>query len=194
MTNQHVWDQHATWRAALNATGRKMWLSICPEYVYEDAFPDEHCTPGFAYTTRGWTAMGLDPRELANGILIEYCNNSPTYGESGSAGGMLSMIDSQQLLTYDNLTAPGAFSDMDMLEACNDGLRVAAWRSQMAVWSIMASPLILGNDPRNMSKECLDIIGNEEIIALNQVLKFWFSHLLTYQPGSSLSMTHNISL
>jgi alpha-galactosidase len=62
MTNQGVWDQHVTWRAALNATGRRMWLSICPAYVYEDAFPDEHCIPGFAYNSRGWTAMGLDPR------------------------------------------------------------------------------------------------------------------------------------
>eukprot|EP01043_Picozoa_sp_COSAG02_P074064 COSAG02_NODE_14662_length_1250_cov_1.452650_3_plen_113_part_01 len=105
---------------------------------------------------------------------------------------MLSMIDSQQLLTYDNITGPGSFSDvnstsvtalhahaplttllpsslqMDMLEVCNEGLSVAAWRSQMAIWSIMTSPLILGNNPLNMTKECLDIIGNEEIIALNQ--------------------------
>jgi hypothetical protein len=71
MTNQGVWDQHATWREALNKTGKKMWLSICPQYVYEDAFPDEHCVQGFAYNTRGWVAMGLDPRELANGILVE---------------------------------------------------------------------------------------------------------------------------
>ena len=113
--------------------------------------------------------MGLDVRGLANAYLVEYCNNSPTYGESGRAGGMLSMIDSQALLTWDNLTAPGAFSDMDMLEVCSDGLSVAAWRSQMAIWSIMSSPMILGNDPRNMSAQCLDIIGNSEIIALNQV-------------------------
>lgn len=57
---------------------------------------------------------------------------------------------------------------MDMMEVCNEGLSVAAWRSQMAIWSIMTSPLILGNNPLNMTKACLDIIGNEEIIALNQ--------------------------
>ena len=58
-------------------------------------------------------------------MRIRYCNNSPTYGVTGRAGGMLSMIDSQQLLTWDNLTGPGAFSDMDMLEVCSDGLSVA---------------------------------------------------------------------
>jgi hypothetical protein len=57
---------------------------------------------------------------------------------------------------------------MDMLEVCNEGLSVAAWRSQMAIWSIMTSPLILGNNPLDMTEECLGIIGNEEIIALNQ--------------------------
>ena len=30
---------------------------------------------------------------------------------------MLSMIDSQQLLTYDNLTTAGSFSDMDVSSA-----------------------------------------------------------------------------
>jgi hypothetical protein len=117
--------------------------------------------------------MGLDPRELANGLLTEYCNNSPEFGVTGRTGGMLSMIDSQQLLTYDNLTTAGSFSDMDvspthrlrmrsglpcfclthivfgacrqMLEVCNDGLSIAAQRSQFAIWSIMTSPLILGN-------------------------------------------------
>jgi hypothetical protein len=44
MTNQGVWDQHVQWRTAINATGRRMWLSICPQYVYEDGFPDMHCT------------------------------------------------------------------------------------------------------------------------------------------------------
>ena len=36
---------------------------------------------------------------------------------TGRAGGMLSMIDSQQLLTYDNLTTAGSFSDMDVSSA-----------------------------------------------------------------------------
>ena len=38
-----------------------------------------------------------------------------------------------------------------------------------STFAILTSPLILGNDPRNMTKACLDIIANKEIIALNQV-------------------------
>jgi hypothetical protein len=39
----------------------------------------------------------------------------------------------------------------------------------LSTFAILTSPLILGNDPRNMSKACLDIVANKEIIALNQV-------------------------
>lgn len=44
----------------------------------------------------------------------------------------------------------------------------AEYRSQFSTFAILTSPLVLGNDPRNMSKACLDIIANKEIIALNQ--------------------------
>ena len=70
----------------------------------------------------GWAVAGRDPRELANSYLIEYCNNADEFGRTaGGPNGFLSQLDSQQLLTYDNLTAPGAYSDMDMLEVCNSG-------------------------------------------------------------------------
>lgn len=36
------------------------------------------------------------------------------------------------------------------------------------MWCMMHSPLLLGNDLTNMSKETLEIITNKDIIALNQ--------------------------
>merc|ERR1712159_46632 len=97
------------------------------------------------------------------------------FGHTAGRGGFLSQLDSQQLLTYDNLTVPGAYSDMDMLENCdwdpvhhNNGQSQVEYRSQFATFSILASPLILGNDPRNMTSECLEIIGNKEVIAISQ--------------------------
>jgi hypothetical protein len=44
----------------------------------------------------------------------------------------------------------------------------AEYRSQFSTFAILTSPLILGNDPRSMSKACLDIIANKEIIELSQ--------------------------
>eukprot|EP01052_Picozoa_sp_SAG31_P076473 SAG31_NODE_35750_length_320_cov_0.769231_1_plen_58_part_01 len=44
------------------------------------------------------------------------------FGRTQREPGFLNQLDSQQLLTYDNLTKPGSFSDMDMLEICNSGM------------------------------------------------------------------------
>ena len=78
----------------------------------------------------------------------------------------------QQLLTWDNLTVPGAFNDMDMMEMCHTDhgsrLSTAEARAQFSTFAILSSPLILGNDPRNMSAECISVVGNEEVIAISQ--------------------------
>lgn len=62
-----------------------------------------------------------------------------------------------------------------MLENCvpnrhrhNQVLSPAESRSQFSTFAIQTSPLILGNDLSSMSQECLDVIGNLEILALNQ--------------------------
>jgi alpha-galactosidase len=41
-------------------------------------------------------------------------------------------------------------------------------RSHFAMWSMMAAPLILGNDIRSMTLSIKEILTNKEIIALNQ--------------------------
>ncbi len=47
------------------------------------------------------------------------------------AGGFLSNLDSQQLLTWDNLTGPGHWNDNDMLELCNGGQTWTEYISQV---------------------------------------------------------------
>lgn len=63
--------------------------------------------------------------------------------------------------------APGHWNDPDMLE-CGNGLSVNEDRAHFTMWCMMASPLILGNDIRNMSEETKAIITNRELIAINQ--------------------------
>ena len=45
---------------------------------------------------------------------------------------------------------------------------MAESRSAFSTFAILTSPLLLGNETRNMSQECLDVIGNEEMIAVNE--------------------------
>lgn len=63
---------------------------------------------------------------------------------------------------------PGAFNDPDMLEIGNGSLSEGEARVQLSVWSILAAPLLAGNDLSSMSDATRDILTNTEVIALDQ--------------------------
>ena len=85
---------------------------------------------------------------------------------------------------------PGHWNDPDMLEVGN-GMTENEDRAHFTMWCMMTSPLILGNDLRNMSEATKAIIMNKEMIAINQDamglqglhyldingLQFWFKPL-----------------
>ena len=65
------------------------------------------------------------------------------------------------------LAGPGAWNDPDMMETGN--LESPGHnRVHMALFCVVASPLILGNDVRIMSDEVIEIMVNREAIAINQ--------------------------
>ena len=77
----------------------------------------------------------------------------------------------------DKYASPGAFNDPDMLEVGNGNLTYEENKSHFTLWSMMAAPLILGNDIRAFIKEdgtvdkdnkVLQILTNKDIIAINQ--------------------------
>ena len=63
--------------------------------------------------------------------------------------------------------SPGHYNDMDMLEI-DRGLSLEQERTHFGMWCIMSSPLMIGCNMRTIRDASLDIIKNEEIIALNQ--------------------------
>lgn len=77
----------------------------------------------------------------------------------------------------DEYARPGAFNDPDMLEVGNGKLTYEENKSHFTLWSMMAAPLILGNDIREFIKpdgtvdtdnKVLQILTNKDIIAINQ--------------------------
>lgn len=64
--------------------------------------------------------------------------------------------------------APGSWNDPDMLEIGNGGMTVQEYRTHMTLWSMLAAPLILGNDIRHMSADIKEILLNKEVIAIDQ--------------------------
>ncbi|MCQ0111636.1 glycoside hydrolase family 27 protein [Zhouia amylolytica] len=61
----------------------------------------------------------------------------------------------------------GHYNDMDILQV-GRGMTYDENKVHFSMWSMMHSPLILGNDLTKMNEETLQIISNKEIIALNQ--------------------------
>jgi alpha-galactosidase len=55
-----------------------------------------------------------------------------------------------------------------MLEVGNGGMTVEEYRAHFSLWAILAAPLMAGNDLRSMTPEILEILTNQEVIAVNQ--------------------------
>jgi alpha-galactosidase len=131
-------QQYATWRAALDATGRPMLLSIS-EWG-ENAPWDWAPQVGQMWRTT------QDIRPEWSSILH---NLDVTAWHAGVAG-------------------PGRWHDPDMLEVGNGALTLDENRAHFSMWALMAAPLIAGNDLRAMLPEVRDTLTNPEVIAINQ--------------------------
>jgi alpha-galactosidase len=64
--------------------------------------------------------------------------------------------------------SPGHWNDPDMLEIGNGHMTGTEYRTHMSLWSMLAAPLIAGNDVRTMSASIRDILTNREVIAIDQ--------------------------
>ncbi|XP_057550789.1 alpha-galactosidase 1-like [Amaranthus tricolor] len=79
---------------------------------------------------------------------------------------MVSRADMNEV--YADYARPGGWNDPDMLEVGNGGMSKNEYIVHFSIWAISKAPMLIGNDVRNMTKETMEIIGNEEVIAVNQ--------------------------
>ena len=63
---------------------------------------------------------------------------------------------------------PGHFNDPDMLEIGNGGMNDDEYRTHMSLWSILAAPLLAGNDLRDVPGNIMAILTNRDVIAIDQ--------------------------
>ncbi|MGD0816044.1 MAG: glycoside hydrolase family 27 protein, partial [Verrucomicrobiota bacterium] len=63
---------------------------------------------------------------------------------------------------------PGHWNDPDMLEVGNGGMSSIEYKTHFSLWSMLAAPLMAGNDLRNMSADTLKILTNGEVIGVDQ--------------------------
>lgn len=70
-----------------------------------------------------------------------------------------------QLYQY---AGPGGWNDPDMLEVGNGGMTGTEDRSEFSLWAEEAAPLLAGNELTTMSSTTRKILGNTEVIAVDQ--------------------------
>ena len=133
------------WRGILDNCGRDIVLSISA-YTWRDWYPEV----GQMARTTGDIKARVSKGAVFDGIPLSVMGVSETNNESAKYAGN------------------GYWNDPDMIATGEQGLTVEEQKVHFALWCIMSSPLILGNDPRNMTSEEKAIITNEVAISVNQ--------------------------
>jgi alpha-galactosidase len=82
-----------------------------------------------------------------------------------SSWGVLNILEMRKNIRQ--FSGPDHWNDFDMLEVGN-GMTFNEDKTHFAMWCMVASPLIAGNDFRSMSAETLSILTNQDLIAINQ--------------------------
>lgn len=153
------WDEelvkqsYVKWRSLLDNCGRDIVLSISA-YKWREWYPQ---VGQMARTTGDITAKCNTPK----GAIFD----RPAKYKKGFNSVM-------EIAEINNISAPfagnGYWNDPDMLVTGNQGLTQEEQQTHFALWCIMSSPLILGNDPREMSIDEKNTILNKNAIAINQ--------------------------
>lgn len=146
------------------------------------------CSAGKIFDDRSmpalYTKMGQELQATGRPIVFSLCQygrfDSPKW--AASVGGNLwrttgdiqdkwqsmSKIGFDQQVDLWQYAGPGHWNDPDMLEVGNGGMTETEYRTHMSLWSLLAAPLLAGNDLRSVTPEILDILMNKEVIAVDQ--------------------------
>lgn len=63
---------------------------------------------------------------------------------------------------------PGNWNDPDFIIGGDGGMSLAETRSQLALWAMMSAPLILSSDVAQLSPAAIRILGNRDVIRIDQ--------------------------
>ncbi len=128
--------------------------------------------------------------ELSNSLNLNYASTWAQYSNGWrtgndiecysceSGGSSYPLTDYSSVETrFDEVAAwrpygkPGAFNDYDSIEVGNggnDGLSVPERETQLSLWALASSPLILGTDLTHLDPTDLDLLENTAVIAVDQ--------------------------
>lgn len=126
------------------------------------------------YTTLARLAKSIKPSVVFNVCRWKFPGNwvtqvADSWRISGDIdnkfGSILAIIDLNADLWKH--ASYGHYNDMDMLQV-GRGMTYEEDKAHFSMWCLMHSPLLLGNDLTTMLEETIELVTNEELIAINQ--------------------------
>jgi len=123
---------------ALRASGRDIVFAINPVGAFDAA-------PWGAKTGANLWRLGRDLDENWQSVA------EAGFGQNGKSA-----------------STPGAWNDLGLLQTGNIGMSADEYRMQLNLWAVLAAPLMLGNDVRNVPRETSALLANRDLIAVDQ--------------------------
>jgi alpha-galactosidase len=149
-TEPRVEDVYRKWDRLLAACGRPMIFSISA-YVFRPWNPE------VCHMAR--TTLDIKARIHAGGAVFDY--EKPV--ENFLSVMAVAEINNRSAAFAGN----GYWNDPDMMVTGAQGLNPEEQKAHFALWCVMSSPLMLGNDPRAMTPAEKELILNREAIAID---------------------------
>jgi hypothetical protein len=142
------------WSNALRQTGRPIHLELSNSLNIDDASTWEQYS-------NGWRT---------GGDIECYCGANGASFPLTDWSNVESRFD--QVAQWQPYGEPGAYNDYDSIEvgngAADDGLSYDQSMSQLSLWSLASSPLLLGTDLTSLTKPDLALLKNRAVIAVDQ--------------------------
>lgn len=149
---------------------------------YADLYSMNSGYPWFGYYLRltkrpivyscSWPAYQLGAGMNPNYEEIsKYCNLWRNFGDINNEIKTIISISELLYKYQDRLSSvqgPGSWNDQDQLVVGNPNINESSAKTQMALWSIMATPLIMSADLRTIEAKFYKILKNKNLIAINQ--------------------------
>lgn len=154
------YDRYLKMSDALNSTGRSIFYSLCQ-------WGEDNVWNWGPTLSNSWRISG----DIYDNF-DRYDDRCPceSYECTGVQGFKCSMTNIlEKAIPLGQKAGPfNGWNDLDSLEVGNGGMTTDEYKSHFTLWSILKSPLVLGNDVTTMSDEDLSIIKNQDIIDINQ--------------------------
>ena len=146
---KNIEEAYSRWHKLINNSGREILFSASV-YRFYDWYPK--------LTNMGRTTGDIKSIQTGGAVFDD--------PDQPNIHSVMNVADLNN--KYSEYAGSGYWNDPDMLITGEQGLTFEEQKAHFALWCIMSSPLILGNDPRNMTEEELKIITNKQSIAINQ--------------------------